>query len=315
MLGLHPVTQKQLLHLLQASVDLLYELHMLFFGRKMTICQYFLSSIVQCQYWSEIDTIKLLRLLAESWRGGVPLLYSNLERLTPIGAMGTSVHFLYKGTCSGLQSELAPSDRDLHIQQLDGNVSPKASVTKSKSVRNISRLSRRKYISTMSDTTSSSSLTQNPQTTSLSSRAPSSRNRTEQIAAKVATDCLDALSDFFELMSYLDATKPPAATLVSGLCRPEAFVWTGAEIKDGLLDEMSEEEGGGWSQERLLDIQAAVEGLGCHRCWQMSEAETEAQKYRQGLGDTSWRRPVERLTASSKRQSLSFSFQPLCAPR
>ncbi|TMS23642.1 ATPase family AAA domain-containing protein 5 [Larimichthys crocea] len=80
---------------------------------------------------------------------------------------------------------------------------------------------------------------------------------------------------------------------------------------------MSEEEEKGGSQERLLDIQAAVEGLGCHRClWRVSEAWTDAQKYRQDLGDARWGRLVERLTspASSKTQSLSFSLQPLCAP-
>ncbi|XP_070827795.1 ATPase family AAA domain-containing protein 5b isoform X2 [Chaetodon trifascialis] len=267
MLGLHPVTQNQLLTLLK------------------------------CQVWSEIDMIKLLTLLAESWRGGVPLLYSNLELFLPIWTGGMSVHCPDKGPRSGLHSELAPAD-------LDGNVSPKASVADRKSVRNISRLSRRKHI-----TTSSSSLTQTPQRTSLSlnradSRAPSWRYKTEQNAAKVATNCLDALTDFFDLMSYLDATMPAAAPLVSGSCRPDAFVWTGAEVKDGMLDEMSEEEGRRWSQESLLDIQAAVEGLGCHRClWRVSEAWTEAG---QEVGLTS--------PASSRRQSLSFSFQSLCAP-
>ncbi len=252
---------------------------------------------------------KLLRLLAESWRGGVPLLYSNLDLLLPIGAKATSVQD--KG--SGLQSELAPSDINLHIQQLDGNVSPKASATDSRSVRNISRLSRRKYITTLGTTSSST-----PQKRTLSSnRTPSSRDETEQNTARVATDCLDALTDFFDLMSYLDATTPAATPLVSGSCRPEAFAWTGAEIKDGLLDEVSEEEeeeGRSRSQERLLDIQAAVEGLGCHRCCLRV---SEAQKDRQELGDTGSGRLVERLTlpASSKRQSLSFSFQPLCEPR
>lgn len=263
---------------------------------------------------------KLLRLLAESWRGGVPLLYSNLELLLPIEA---------KGTC-GLQKELAPSDIDLHITQLDGYVSGKASATNSKSVRhisrlsrrrNISRLSRRKYIATMFDT--SCSLTQNaslsPKRAHL--RVPSLRDKTEENPAKVVTNCLDALSDFFDLMSCLDSTMPAAAApLGSGSCRPEAFLWTGAEIKDGLLDVMSEEGEVDriWSQERLLDIQAAVEGLGCHRCcWRMSEAWTEAQNYRQELGDARWGRLVERLTlpVSSKKQSLSFSLQPLCAPR
>ncbi|XP_038569668.1 ATPase family AAA domain-containing protein 5b isoform X2 [Micropterus salmoides] len=277
-----------------------------------------LRNLLKCGYWTEIDMLRLLRLLAESWRGGVPLLYSNLELLLPIEAKETSVHIVGRGTCSGLQSELALSDIDLQIQQLDGNVSPKASATNSISVRSNSTLSRGKY-----DTTSSSSLTQTPPRPSLSSkrahsRTSSSRDKTEENAAKVTTYCLDALADFFDLMSYLDATMPAAVPLVSGSCRPEAFAWTGAGIKDGLLDEMSEEEGGrSWSQERLAEVQAVVEGLGCHRCcWQVSKAWTEVQKHRQELGDISWGRLVERLSlpASSKRQSFRFSFQPLCAP-
>lgn len=265
--------------------------------------------------------IKLLRLLAESWRGGVPLLYTNLEFLLLIRARGTSVHLLDKGTC-GLQSELSPPD--LHIQQLGGNLRPKASAADNKSVRNISRLSRRKYITTF-NITSSSSVTQTPQRTSSSnranSRATSSRDKTEQNTARVSTNYMDALTDFFDLMSYLDATMPAPAPLVSGSCRPGGFVWTGAEIKDGLLDEVSEEEeeeGRSRNRERLLDIQAAVEGLGCHRCLRrVSDAWTEVQRYRQGLGDERWGRLVESLTLpiSSKSQCLSFSFQPLCAPR
>lgn len=233
--------------------------------------------------WSEVAIIKLLRLLAESWRGGVPLLYSNLEPLL-IRAWGTSGHRLDEGTC-GLQSELSPPD--LHVQQLGGNVRPNAS----DAVRNISRLSRRKYTPTL-DPTSSSSVAQTPQRTLSSkgshSRATSLRAETEQNIARASTNSLDALTDFFDLMSYLDATVPVPARLVSGLCQPGEFVWTGAEIKDGLLDEMSEEgeDGRSRSQERLLDIQAAVEGLGCRRCLRsVSDAWTEVQQYRQYLGD------------------------------
>ncbi|XP_054460191.1 LOW QUALITY PROTEIN: ATPase family AAA domain-containing protein 5b [Anoplopoma fimbria] len=281
MLGLHHVTQHQLLNLLKR------------------------------QFWSEIDMNQLLRLLAESWRGGVPLLYSNLELLLPTGS---------KGTCPGLQRELAPSDSDPPIWQLDGNVSKKEPDTNSRSVKKTSRLSRRKCVPATIDATSASSLRQHPQRASLSpKRAASSRDETEKTSANVATDCLEALTDFFDLMSYLDSTTPAAAgQLVSGQCRPEAFVWTGAEIKDGLLDEMSEDEevGGVRSQERLLDIRAAVEGLGCHRCcWRMSRAWTEAQK-RTGTG----RHKVggadggTDITGLFKRQSLTFCSHPPCTP-
>ncbi|XP_063739837.1 ATPase family AAA domain-containing protein 5b isoform X2 [Eleginops maclovinus] len=275
-LGLQPVTQNQLVNLLQAM------------------------------FWSEKDMDQLLRLLAESWRGGVPLLYSNLELLLPVGA---------RGTCAGLQREPAPSEIGLHIKQL--NVSGKASAPNSKSVKNISRLSRKKYSPGMIDATSLSSLTQRPPLSSEGalSAAPTERDKTE--AAKVEMDSLDALTDFFDLISYLDSTMPAAAaSLISG--QPERFVWTGADVKDGMTDEMSADNDvcRTWSHERLLDIQAAVEGLGFHRCCcQVSEAWNEAQNYRQEVGEASWRRLGERVTlpACSKKQSLSFSFQPLCA--
>nr|XP_019939908.1 PREDICTED: ATPase family AAA domain-containing protein 5-like isoform X2 [Paralichthys olivaceus] len=282
MLGLQHVTHKQLLNLLK------------------------------CRRWSDTDMNRLLRLLSESWRGGEPLLYNNLELLLP---NRTSGQHLEKVTCSGLQSELAPPDGDPHVLRLKRDVSPKASVTDRKPVRNISRLSRRKYTATVFEETSASK--QETQRASLllqgvHSRIPSSRDKTEQISVA----CLDALTDFFDLMSHLDISLPAAAPLYSGACSPEAFVWTGAEIKDGLLDETNEEEeGDSWSHERLLDIKAAAEGLGSHRCWwRVSQAWTEAHKHRCELGGEMWERLVERvaLPTSSKRQSLRFSFQPQC---
>nr|WKN12654.1 Atad5b [Cryptopsaras couesii] len=272
--------------------------------------------LLQLQLWAHsgggrapcAQTVKLLGLLAESWRRCVPLLYSNLELL-----LGASV-------CSGPRSDLAsPND---HIQQLrGGSVDPRASTPGSKSV--ISRLSRRKYTSKSDATSSSSSssgMTQTPGKTSILLAGAPSRDKTDQQAAKVANDRLAALSDFFDLMSCLDSTMPAAAPLVSGSCRPGAFVWTGGEIKDGLSDETSEEEDGvdgGSSEERLSDIRAAVEGLGCRRCLRrMSEASAEARIHREELGGASWRRPMETRTspASSRGQRLSFSFQPPWLP-
>ncbi|CAK6953430.1 ATPase family AAA domain-containing protein 5b [Scomber scombrus] len=286
MLGLHSVTQNHLLNLLKS--------------------------------WTDSDMNKLLQLLAESWRRNIPLLYSNQELFLPIRAKGAPVQYLDKVTSSGQQSELAPSDI-----QLNGNVDSMATAAKSNSVRSVSRLSRRKYTSAAFNATSSSNLTEKPQTTSLTFhathfRALSSDDRTELNAAKVTTDCLDALTDFFDLMSYLDATIPSAEPLISDPCRPE-FVWTGAEMKDSLLDEMreGEQEGRCCRQDMLLDIQAAVEGLGFRRCWRRaSESWTEAHRCIQKLGGTRWGRLMEtpKLPVSVNKKSLSYSFQPLCAP-
>lgn len=236
----------------------------------------------------------------------MPLLYSNLELFLPITAKDVPVQYLDKVTSSGQGSELAPSGI-----QLDGNINAKAAAAISSSVRSVSRLSRRKHTSTAFNTTFSSNLTKKPQTTSLSFHA------THLNTAKVAK-CLDSLTDFFDLMSYLDATVPSAEPLISGSCRPE-FVWTGAELKDGLLDEMREEEQEGHChQEGLLDIQASIEGLGFYRCWEsVSESWTQAQRCRQELGETRLGKLMEtpNLPVSANKESLSYSFQPLCAPR
>uniref|UniRef100_A0A668AZS6 ATPase family AAA domain containing 5b n=1 Tax=Myripristis murdjan TaxID=586833 RepID=A0A668AZS6_9TELE len=186
----------------------------------------------------------------------------------------------------------------------------------SNSIKNLSRLSRRKNMDSRS-----SSLTLKPDRTSLSMKRTqlraSSLHKTEQTAPKLATRCLDALTRFFDLMSYLDATMPAAKVLVLDSWRPEEFVWTGAEITNSLLDEIREEQGRRYDQERLLEIWAVAESLGFHSCWwRVSEVWTEAQRCRQELGEQSWARLVDRLTipVSSHRQSLTFDFQPLCAP-
>ncbi|XP_041641333.1 ATPase family AAA domain-containing protein 5b isoform X2 [Cheilinus undulatus] len=262
-------------------------------------------------FCSEADMNELLRLLAESWIRAVPLLYSNLELLLPFRDMGTSGHSPNSKTCSGQQSELPPSDIYPHIQQ-----PYEVSATVSKSCRTISRLSRRKYTTPVLDTKTNASLSKTPPETWASPKSPhqtaqQSSDTTEKNAAKSVTDYMEALTNFFDLMSYIDAAFPADIPAVSGSCTPEAFVWTGAETKDGMLDEMREEEEEEegcrrWSKERHMDIQAAVEVLGCHK-WRMLETRSKAQKYRQELGDTEQGSLVE-------RQSLSFSFPSLCAP-
>lgn len=242
---------------------------------------------------------ELLNLLSESWRRGVPLLYSNLGLLLSKEAKGDPVQNLDQVT--GLQSESC----DPHTHQLNQN---KPRVLNKKSIKNISRLSRRKYTTTV-DATSS--------TSSTGVKAAGASQTTKHNADKVLTDCLAVLTDFFDLMSFVDATLPPKSSLVSGSCTSEAFVWTGAALNDGLLDEMSEEEGKSWRQEAVFDIQAAVEGLGCRRCWwSMSEVWTEAQNSGKEQ-EESWTRLLDRLglTASPERRSLHFTFPPLCAPR
>ncbi|XP_029949014.1 ATPase family AAA domain-containing protein 5b isoform X2 [Salarias fasciatus] len=252
----------------------------------------FLLKHLKCPSWPETELEELLTLLAESWRRGLPLLYTNLELLLDTVML------------CGLQMEPSLPLDDVKIQQRKQKTSPNVSVQR---VKNISKLSRRKNISAF-DASSSPNPTHEPP------RA-SARFNTEQRAAQTVAECVDALADFFDLMSCLNSSLPA----VGRLSASETFVWTGSELKDGLLDEPSEEHGGSWSRETLLpDIQAAVEGLGCRRCWRrVCAARTEAQSYRQQLDDQRWKTLMERLAvkSSSGKTNLSFSVQPLCAAR
>ncbi|KAM4751098.1 ATPase family AAA domain-containing protein 5b isoform 2-T2 [Anableps anableps] len=256
----------------------------------------YLLNVLKRGSCSETDMWKFLNIMSESWRRGVSLLYSNLELLLSIGAPESD---------SQLQYEPRHPGGNLHILQLNHTISSEASLTRIRS----SRLSRKRF--------SASHLTSRPERassfTKTWSKALSADDKPEKGAAKTVTDCLDGLADFFDLMSNMDATLPH---YISGPHTAEAFVWTGAALKDGLSDEPREEDSRSRQQGRHREIKAAAEGLGCRRCWwRVSEAWTEAYKCKQKLDGKQWNTLQERLqlTSCSKRQDLSFAAQPRCA--
>lgn len=202
---------------------------------------------------------KLQQLLADSWRLGLSLLYSNLELLLPTQHTGQ----LWKPGAGSPPIQLRTS-----------------------AVRKNSKLSRRRHRPLVD----SSGETQ---------RSPSGggNSRRDQTALATAA-CLDALTDFFDCMSFLDATAPP----VWGPRGPETFLWTGAEIHGGMQDEMREgTEEAGWRrhQERLLDVRAAIEGLSCRTCTERMHE--------------SWRGSRESPTSS--RPEVNFGLQAASAAR
>uniref|UniRef100_A0A8C7F1D7 ATPase family AAA domain containing 5b n=1 Tax=Oncorhynchus kisutch TaxID=8019 RepID=A0A8C7F1D7_ONCKI len=203
---------------------------------------------------------------------GVALLYSNLELLLPLPVR------------TQLQSE--PTPPDIHHPQIPLILDQTSPVK----VSSGSRLRRKKCVPT-SDSRSAHSMLVKPYRASLSLRRahPSVSNITETVNDKLQTEkaadglvyhCLDAMTDFMDLMSFIDTSLQSESSHKAGPCRPGAFLWTGAEVKDGLLDEMREEDGGcRWWCERTLEIQAAVEGLGFHRCLaRVSEGWTGSQR-------------------------------------
>eukprot|EP00063_Salmo_salar_P011472 XP_013986307.1 PREDICTED: ATPase family AAA domain-containing protein 5-like isoform X2 [Salmo salar] len=277
-----------------------------------------LQTTLKCQSWAKPDIIKLMEILTESWRRGVALLYSNLELLLPLPVRTQPSPFLTpkKVTHPRLQSE--PTPPDIHHPQIPLILDQTSPVK----VSSGSRLRRKKSVPT-SDSRSAQSMLVKPYRASLSLRAhPSVSNITETFNDKLQTEkadglvyhCLDAITDFMDLMSFIDTSLPSESPHKAGPCRPGAFLWTGAEVKDGLLDEMREEDGGCWWWcERTLEIQAAVEGLGFHRCLaRVSEGWAGSQR----LEGEQRGRGMENLTlpVTPPRQSFNVSQTTFCDP-
>ncbi|XP_055014529.1 ATPase family AAA domain-containing protein 5b isoform X2 [Boleophthalmus pectinirostris] len=205
-----------------------------------------LLRLLQPASWTEQQMKELLIPMTESWRNGSPILYSNLELL------------LHKADnmCFGQDGKKPLCDTQ---QTETSSRCSNRSAAKTKS-----RLCRKKNILSTQRSCSPTRISQKPQ---------SSTDKLE------TANSLSALSDFFDTMSFIDATAPMAQILVSGPRNPNGFVWTGAKLQDGLLDEMREEEDK--NQETLLDIRAALEALGFHCCWRQADI-YEIQRSRRG---------------------------------
>ncbi|XP_045072394.1 ATPase family AAA domain-containing protein 5 isoform X2 [Coregonus clupeaformis] len=281
-----------------------------------------LQTTLKCQSWAKPDIVKLMEILTESWRRGVALLYSNLEVLLPLPVRTQPSPLLAakKVTRPRLQSEPTPPDIHPHPQ-----VPLILDQTSPVKVSSGSRLRRKKCVPT-SDSRSAHSMLVKPYRASLSLRSthPSASNITETVNDKLLTEkkadglvyhCLGAITDFMDLMSFIDISLPSECPHKAGPCRPGAFLWTGAEIKDGLLDEMREEDQGSWRWgcERTLEIKAAVEGMGFQRCLaRVSGVWTGSQR----LEGEQRGRVMEKLTlpVAPHRQGFRVSQTTSCDP-
>ncbi|KAJ3615249.1 hypothetical protein NHX12_018817 [Muraenolepis orangiensis] len=125
---------------------------------------------------------------------------------------------------------------------------------------------------------------------------------------------LDALTHLVDLMSYLDSTVATVEPHVAGLCVFKDFFWTGAEVKDGLTDEVRD---GGGERERLSEIQATVEGLGFHiyhGWWSSAASRGCIPTSSQEAGRTEREEPLERLSLPGSTHRWSSRWQLLPQP-
>ncbi|KPP79183.1 ATPase family AAA domain-containing protein 5-like [Scleropages formosus] len=302
------------------------------------VCKVGLRS--SCKSSAEPETQKCWKLLTDSWKRGVDLLYTNMEELLPLPVCILE-------TCSrGPQEAPKQSSLQHHVEVCE--LSDEASPTKVSS-----RIRRKRCLShtdqatpvldsdtdddflSLPKSTQAATISKPEETSDMSTRvllkhseekppAPekSSRelNNTElspeqRRASTLVSCCLESMAEFLDHMSFLDSSLKNQDLEMEGTCRPGALGWIGAEVKSGLTDEPREAHSAGYGQwEEAAEVRAVTESLSFQRCHkEVSEVWVEAQKLEHEVQD----KVIERLSlpVALHRKGFSLFESSLCEPR
>ncbi|KAI1896772.1 hypothetical protein AGOR_G00098260 [Albula goreensis] len=293
--------------------------------------------MLKCVSSSQPQSPRYRELLVESWGRGVDLLYSNMEHLLPlpVGTLPLPSHKLQ----GALKPEPPQSEADLQGSALPENMSP---LKVSSSMKSKKRLGLKDNDLFQSDSESDDGFislpkaqkppvlevegtsADGPQPDPAAMKAPPSASRPvrarkahqspdEQKSSELVSQCLGSLAEFMDHMSFLDSSLYHQHPQTEGACRPGTFGWTGAEIKNGLLDEPRMEDMGRGGWESLAEIHATVEHMSFQRCQtKVSEGWAKAQ----GLQGELRERAVSQLTlpVGPHRRGLSFCQTSPCEP-
>ncbi|XP_018617576.1 ATPase family AAA domain-containing protein 5b [Scleropages formosus] len=298
------------------------------------------QEVCKCKSSAEPETQKCWKLLTDSWKRGVDLLYTNMEELLPLPVCILE-------TCSrGPQEAPKQSSLQHHVEVCE--LSDEASPTKVSS-----RIRRKRCLShtdqatpvldsdtdddflSLPKSTQAATISKPEETSDMSTRvllkhseekppAPekSSRelNNTElspeqRRASTLVSCCLESMAEFLDHMSFLDSSLKNQDLEMEGTCRPGALGWIGAEVKSGLTDEPREAHSAGYGQwEEAAEVRAVTESLSFQRCHkEVSEVWVEAQKLEHEVQD----KVIERLSlpVALHRKGFSLFESSLCEPR
>ncbi|XP_028829302.1 ATPase family AAA domain-containing protein 5b isoform X2 [Denticeps clupeoides] len=262
-----------------------------------------LGSMVRSCSWTERKTNRCLELLTESWAREVDILYSNMEVLLQNTALTNVGCCLKKTSGPGLEE--------------DFNV-PKTFVQKS--TRMVSRLRTRKGLSlgcrSYPDHNGEDLPMGQAQEFKWSLRDV---NQSEKKASELVSSCLSSLGRFLDHMSFLDSHLQDHMPELTFFCRQKRHSdWSPATFKDGMLDEMREEDIQEVRWQRSVEMRAAVEGLGFQLCLrEMDKWSFTVQGMAEELGPDKWQQFWDEfsLTVPPHQQTLSLGQRPLCEPR
>ncbi|XP_072532413.1 ATPase family AAA domain-containing protein 5 [Salminus brasiliensis] len=297
------------------------------------------EDLLKCDL-SAVQSTSCLDLLSETKRRGLNLLYSNMEVLLPLPISALAEPSLPPLPISN------PEPQTGHIARL-GNVAQQEEHTDDTSPLKVSSRMRRKKQLCLDDKNVFQSDSEsedgflslpnpncnpagNPDTKQgqdqASQEAPASEaasvrtrrvplSEAERKRSKPVSQCLRSIAEYLDHMSFLDSSLHYQHPHTEGACRPQAFDWTGAEVKSGMTDEVRLECGGHTSGFESDEINAVIAGLSF---WKCRAGVSDAWEKAQALEEEEVRREaVEELTlpVPSHRRSFSLAHSTPCEPR
>uniref|UniRef100_A0A8B9LE45 ATPase family AAA domain containing 5a n=2 Tax=Astyanax mexicanus TaxID=7994 RepID=A0A8B9LE45_ASTMX len=278
-------------------------------------------------------------LLSETERRGLNLLYSNLEILLPLPICPLSVRPPPTLPVSNPEPQTGPVARH-------GSVAQQEEYMDDSPLKVSSRMRRKKQLCLddrnvfQSDSESEDDFLSLPKPSCDSAGNPDTKQGQDQAAqetpaseaapvrvrrvelteadrkrSKPVSQCLSSIAEYLDHMSFLDSSLHYQPLQTEGACRPQAFDWSGAEIKSGMTDEVRLECGILTNVFDSKDINAVIAGLSF---WKCRSGVSEAWKKAQALEEEEIRRKaVEEMTlpVPSHRQSFSLAHSAPCKPR
>ncbi|XP_041960615.1 ATPase family AAA domain-containing protein 5b isoform X2 [Alosa sapidissima] len=248
-----------------------------------------LARMFKVHTWTTSEEKRSSEILSESQQRGIDLLYLKMEALLPLPspASHNPGDFMENVPNSGLLGHITAKELPEASVTVDtprgGRLSSKPRKRRCLSLKGMQRSRPNSPEKTVSP----------HQSTIRSHHTDQSEGRTEghsggKKASCLVSRCLNSLTGFLDNLSFLDCClQDHGHVMETRYCAPGLLsVRTRAELKDGLLDELKEEqeEEQMW-RHRASDFRAAVEGMsfrGC--CLEMEPAMAQAQMLGEEVG-------------------------------
>ncbi|NXU51389.1 ATAD5 protein, partial [Turnix velox] len=215
------------------------------------------------------DWNKLVQLLTEFQMKSVDFIHSNLELILPLPVQVLSN-----------QSEASMLERTTVVSSKNRSTTKSSSGKKPKKAKNQKKLevlddsdlfdSGLNYSSEFLTLPSDSSCVEvNKQESKLlvnKEKEIKTKSSAKGRSSELVFQCLSALSEFVEDMSFLDCCVNSTTQAPLEFTAEEGFHWTNGKIRNGLSDEFSIENTDWWSSHSCSEIKATIEALSFSKC-------------------------------------------------